>query len=205
MAATQRPSSPAAERNAAPILARLEEVFAGVSRVLEIGSGTGQHAVHFAAAMPHLVWLTSDLARNHEGILAWLGTSNVPNVAPPLALDVLAPWPDVDGIDAAFTANTFHIMPFEGVAATFEGLAGVLPPGAPFVVYGPFAYSGRHTSDSNRRFDAELRAGDAVMGVRDLDDVAAVAGGFALERDVAMPANNRLLVWRRIEPARVAA
>lgn len=194
-----KPHAPAAERNAAPILAELTPRFAGARRVLEIGSGTGQHAVRFAAALDHLVWLTSDLPGHHPGIRLWLEEAALPNIEPPRSLDVLEPWPALPPFDAAFTANTFHIMPWDGVPATFSGLAERLPAKAPFVVYGPFAYSGTHTAASNARFDAQLRAADPQMGVRDVVDVAqAAAGLFELEADVPMPANNRLLIWRRL-------
>jgi cyclopropane fatty-acyl-phospholipid synthase-like methyltransferase len=194
-----KPHAPAAERNAAPILAELAPRFASTRRVLEIGTGTGQHAVHFAAALDHLVWLTSDLPGQHAGIRLWLEEAALPNIEPPLSLDVLEPWPALPDFDAAFTANTFHIMPWDGVPATFSGLAERLPAGAPFIVYGPFAYSGAHTAPSNARFDAQLRAADPRMGVRDIVDVAEAAEGlFELEADVSMPANNRLLIWRRL-------
>ena len=196
-----KPHAPAAERNAAPILAELSSRFARARRVLEIGSGTGQHAVHFAAALDHLTWLTSDLPGHHPGIRAWLDQAALPNIEPPLTLDVLEPWPELPAFDAAFTANTLHIMPWDGIPATFSGLAERLPPHAPFIVYGPFAYAGAHTAPSNARFDAQLRAADPRMGVRDVVDLRGAADGlFELEADVPMPANNRLLVWRRLGP-----
>lgn len=194
------PVSPACERNREPILAGLAPLLAGATRVAEIGSGTGQHAAWFAPRLPHLAWITTDLPANHASIRAWIEASGAANIEGPLALDTLCqPWPALGGIDGAFSANTAHIMTESAVVAMFEGLGGLLPPGAPFCLYGPFMEQGRHTSESNRRFDAELRNQGNDMGVRDLSwllQVAALAG-FELERVEPMPANNRMLVWRR--------
>ncbi|MDH5821825.1 DUF938 domain-containing protein [Luteimonas sp. RD2P54] len=197
-----KPVAPACERNRTPILAVLRERFADRTRVLEIGSGTGQHAVHFAEAMPHLAWQTSDLADNLPGIRAWLDEAGLPNTPPPIALDVLQPpWPALDA-DAVFTANTLHIMGWDGVEAFFRGAGRILAgaPGGVLVVYGPFNDAGGYTSDSNRDFDAWLRARDPHSGIRDLGAVDALAAAAGLHRvaDVAMPANNRCLVWRAV-------
>ena len=193
------PFSQACENNKAPILAVLREALAGSRSVLEIGTGTGQHAVHFAPALRHLEWHTSDLPANHPGILAWLAAHPAPNLRPPLALDVRRrPWPAV-AADAVFSANTAHIMPWPAVEAMIGGAAGLLPPGGLLLIYGPFRYRGEHTAPSNAAFDASLRRQDPAMGVRDaeaLDDVAA-RGGLAPAADHAMPANNRLRIWRR--------
>lgn len=206
---TDKPFSPACERNREPILAVLRDRFAGRRHVLEIGSGTGQHAVHFAAAMPWLRWQCSDRAEALPGMRLWLDEAARPNLPPPLALDLAAgPWPPSDPalpFDAAFTANTLHIVGWPEVRALFTGLAALLPPEAPLVSYGPFAYDGAHTSDSNRDFDAWLRARDPRSGVRDLAALRALAQplGWRADEDVAMPANNRCLVWRRtVEPPR---
>lgn len=194
------PHSPASERNRAPILQCIAPLMAAATRVVEIGSGTGQHAAWFAPRLPQLVWVTTDLAANHAGIRAWIEASGAANLAGPLALDVTArPWPELGPVDAAFSANTAHIMPEPAVAAMFEGLGERLPAGAPFCLYGPFMEQGRHSSESNAQFDAGLRARGAGMGVRDLGwllQVAALAG-FALESVAPVPANNRVLVWRR--------
>jgi hypothetical protein len=194
------PYAPACERNRAPILECLRPVLAASRRVVEIGSGTGQHAAWFAPRLPALRWVTTDLPGNHAGIRAWIEASGAANIEGPLALDALqSPWPDLGAIDAAFSANTAHIMPEPAVVAMFEGLGARLPGGAPFCLYGPFMEQGRHTSESNARFDDDLRAQDPGMGVRDvvwLTQVAAVAG-FNLEEIVPMPANNRVLIWRR--------
>lgn len=194
-----KPYAPACDRNRDPILAVLREHFADRSKVLEIGSGTGQHAVYFAPALPHLIWQTSDVAENIPGIRLWLDATDLPNTPEPLALDVTEPWPELRS-DAAFTANTLHIMSWAQVRRFFERLAAVLEPNAKLVVYGPFNYGGRFTSDSNRAFDASLKLRAAHMGIRDFEAVDELADGIGLRlvQDVAMPANNRSLVWRRV-------
>ncbi len=196
-----KPHAPSCDRNREPILAVLREHFAGSSRVLEIGSGTGQHAVHFAAAMPWLTWQTSDVAENLPGIRAWLDEANLANTPPPLVLDALqSPWPEIDA-DAVFTANSLHIMGVDAVEALFRGVGRVLAgaPGGTLVAYGPFNYGGAYSSDSNRDFDAWLKARDPRSGIRDFEtiDVLASTEGLRLVADVAMPANNRCLVWSR--------
>lgn len=196
---TDRPHAPACERNRDPILAVLREHFAGRSHVLEIGSGTGQHAVHFAAALPTLRWQCSDRAPHLPGIRAWLDEARLANTPAPIELDVaLGPWP-AQRFDAAFTANTWHIMGWDAVRACFAGLDRVLAMDATLVAYGPFNEGGAYTSESNREFDTWLRARDPASGVRDAEAVDALARGIGLERvaDIAMPANNRCLVWRR--------
>jgi cyclopropane fatty-acyl-phospholipid synthase-like methyltransferase len=194
-----KPFSESCVENRAPISAVLGPRLASQRSLLEIGSGTGQHAVYFAADLPHLRWQTSDRVENHGGIRAWLDEAGLPNVAPPLALDVLSdPWP-AGPYDAAFSANTAHIMSEAAVAAMFEGMGRVLSPDAPFLLYGPFNYDGRFTSPSNRDFDAWLRHRDPQMGVRDVAWLRELAGaaGLVLDEDVEMPVNNRCLVWRR--------
>ena len=193
------PNAPATERNRDPILTVLREHFATRHRVLEIGSGTGQHAVHFAAALPQLSWQTSDLPDNHPAILAWLAAAGLPNVLPPLSLNVAdaASWP-AQRFDAVFTANTLHIMGWPQVQALFANLPRVLADAATVVVYGPFNVGGRFTSPSNAEFDARLREDDPRRGIRDLEAVQALAAeaGLSLVADIEMPANNRCLVWR---------
>ena len=197
-----KPFAPACERNREPILAVLRDCFADRRRVLEIGSGTGQHAVHFAAAMPWLQWQCSERAEHLPGIRAWLDEAALANTPAPLELDVArGPWP-VDGFDAVFSANTLHIMGWPEVEAFFAGVGRVLAGARDGVlaVYGPFNDAGGHTSDSNREFDAWLRARDPRSGLRDFKavDALAAAAGLRLAADVAMPANNRCLAWRRI-------
>lgn len=194
-----KPFSESSAQNQEPILAVLREVLAAASRVLEIGSGTGQHAVHFAAALPQLSWQTSDLPDNHPAILAWLAAAGLPNVLPPLSLNVAdaASWP-AQRFDAVFTANTLHIMGWPQVQALFANLPRVLADAATVVVYGPFNVGGRFTSPSNAEFDARLREDDPRRGIRDLEAVQALAAeaGLSLVADLEMPANNRCIVWR---------
>jgi cyclopropane fatty-acyl-phospholipid synthase-like methyltransferase len=194
-----KPFSQACENNKQPILDILQRVFADRERVLEIGSGTGQHAVFFAANLPHLYWQTSDLAENHAGIRQWIGEARLPNLAEPITIDAdQQPWP-VESVDAIFTANTFHIMSWPQVQRTFEGIARILQPGGVLAVYGPFNYNGEFTSESNRNFDAWLKQRGAHQGIRDFEAVNELAKGIGLDlqEDNAMPANNRLLVWKR--------
>ncbi len=208
------PHSPSCERNREPILAVLREHFAERREVLEIGSGTGQHAVHFAAAMPWLRWQCSDAPAYLPGIRAWLAEAALANTPPPLELQAVAapvagfaPPPPLppgreggpSGFDAVFSANTLHIMGWAQVEAFFAGLPALLAPAATVAVYGPFNRDGRFSSDSNRDFDAWLKARDPASGIRDAEAVEALAAaaGLALVADVAMPANNRCLVWRR--------
>lgn len=210
---TDKPYSPACARNRDPILAVLKPHFAACHQVLELGSGTGQHAVHFAAAMPWLVWQCSDRTDNLPGIRLWLEAAALPNTPAPLLLQAatrprpgLVPSPSLPrsaggvlGYDAVFSANTLHIMGWPEVEALFAGLTALLAPGATVVVYGPFNYAGSYTSDSNRAFDASLKVRDPCSGIRDFENVNALARGIGLHLvdDIAMPANNRCLVWRR--------
>ena len=207
-----KPFSESCARNQTPILEVLRRHFHTACRVLEIGSGSGQHAVHFAAGLPQLVWQPSDRPQHLDGIGQWVEEAALPNLQPPLAL-----WAEAgrglvsrsaqefaqlrgSGFDAAFTANTLHIMGWPQVQALFGSLGGILQPGtATVAVYGPFNYRGEYTSASNREFDHMLRARDPASGIRDFEavDALARAAGFRLAEDAAMPANNRTLVWRR--------
>lgn len=195
-----KPWSESCEQNKAPILAVLQQVLGPKDKVLEVGSGTGQHALHFAAAMPGLSWQPSDRAENLAGIRAWLAEAGLVNVQAPLELDVLDPWPDLR-VQAVFSANTAHIMSWAAVEAMFRGVAGVLAEGEGgcFCLYGPFSYHGRHTSPSNAQFDRMLQARDPLSGVRDIDDLnrLATANGLQADGDYEMPVNNRILVWSR--------
>jgi SAM-dependent methyltransferase len=193
-----KPYSDACERNAGPILDILRRVFADRRQVLEIGSGTGQHAVRFAAALPHLVWQTSDLRDTHLGIDAWLADARLDNVRAPVALDVRdESWP-VGRFDAFFSANVIHIAGWDAVHALFRGIGRHRADDCVVAFYGPYNYGGRHTSQSNAEFDAWLRRRDPASGIRDFEAVAALAAevGLTLAEDNAMPANNRLLIWR---------
>ena len=195
---TDKPYAPACDRNKDVILEVLRLHFADRRQVLEIGSGTGQHAVHFAAALPHLHWQTSDRPENLPGIRQWLTEAALPNTPPPLALDVSTPWPTAR-FDAAFSANTLHIMGWPEVEALFASLPTVLTTESRLTIYGPFNYNGRFSSDSNAAFDAALKADDPHRGIRDFEAVDALARhvGFHLIEDKAMPANNRCLSWQR--------
>lgn len=193
-----KPFAPHCERNKEPILAVLQPYFTERKRVLEIGSGTGQHAVFFAPALPNTVWQTSDMEENLPGIRLWLQEASLPNLPPPLLLDVTGEWPN-QRFDAAFTANSLHIMPWSAVEQFFAGVNTVLESDALLAVYGPFNYNGAFTSDSNREFDGWLKQRSPVSGIRDFEKVDALAKsiGLQLVEDHAMPANNRLIVWRR--------
>ncbi len=195
-----KPFAESCEQNRDPILAVLREVFADCRLVLEIGSGTGQHAVYFGAELPHLRWQTADVPQHHTGIRAWLDEAALPNVLPPIPLDVGQPGWRSGRYDAVFSANTLHIMGWPEVEAFFAGVGEVLEAGGVLAVYGPFNYGGTFTSESNARFDTWLKARDPASGVRDFEavDTLARAQGLALQQDIAMPANNRTLVWRRL-------
>ncbi|MEO5703226.1 MAG: DUF938 domain-containing protein [Gammaproteobacteria bacterium] len=195
-----RPFSEACEQNKNPILAILRTVFATHKKVLEIGSGTGQHAVYFGHHLPHLLWQTSDLPENHAGIRSWIDEAGIDNVLAPLALDVAsADWP-IDSVDAIFSANAIHIMSWNHVVKMFAGVGRVLDIGGTLCLYGPFNYGGKFTSASNEQFDAWLKKRDPLSGVRNFEDVntLARAQGLELVKDYAMPANNRTLVWERL-------
>ncbi len=195
----EKPYSQSCENNKEPILQLLKRVFARSRRVLEIGSGTGQHSVYFAPNLPHLEWYTSDLEENLAGIRMWIEEQPAENLFPPMVLDVNASeWP-VEDFDAVFSANTAHIMYWPDVEAMFHGVAKYLPFRGRFALYGPFCYRGVHTSESNVRFDQSLRARDPGMGVRDMEalEQLAEAGGLMLLEDNEMPANNRVLVWEK--------
>jgi cyclopropane fatty-acyl-phospholipid synthase-like methyltransferase len=192
-----KPFAPACERNREPILAVLRTQFADRRRVLEVGSGTGQHAVYFGAAMPWLTWQCADLAPQLPGIRQWLDEADLPNTPPPIELDVCGPWPSGQ-YDAVFSANILHIVGWPGVEAFFAGVGQVLGADGMLVVYGPFNEGGAYTSESNRDFDAWLKARDPRSGIRDVEAVQALAvkAGLRFVDDVAMPANNRCLIWR---------
>ena len=192
-------TSEAAERNKAPILAILSHALAHSRRVLEIGSGTGQHAVHFAAHLPHLTWQPTDRGEYLEGLQARIAREGTSNLRPALDLDVRAlPW-QVEPVDAVFTANTLHIMSWSAVEDLFRGVGAVLLAPAVLCIYGPFRYNGRYTSPSNAEFDRYLQARDPDSGIRDFTDVNTLSSqqGLHLLADHSMPANNQLLIWHK--------
>ena len=197
----------ASGRNADPILAVLRRVLPPRGRVLEIASGTGSHAAHFARALPELTWQPTDV--DPEGlasIAAWVEEAALPNLRAPLRLDVTEPWP-VERADAVLCINMIHIAPWSCALALLAGAARVLEPGAPLVTYGPYRFDGAFTAPSNADFDESLRARDPAWGVRDVADLRreAAARGLSLEETVAMPANNHTLVFRRAAGASTPA
>jgi cyclopropane fatty-acyl-phospholipid synthase-like methyltransferase len=192
--------SDACERNKDPILSILRDKLASSNTVLEIGSGTGQHAVYFARNLPHVTWQTSDVRQNLPGLEERLRLEGGDNIRAPLALDVRDdPWPTQGPFDAIYSANTLHIMDMNSVQLFFKGIGKILAPGGVLCVYGPFRYGGKYTSDSNAQFDKHLKMRDTGSGIRDFEAVNALAAaqGLALEADYRMPANNQTLVWRR--------
>jgi len=193
------PFSAACERNKDPILGVLRTAFAQIATVLEIGSGTGQHAVHFARHLPHITWQPTDRAEWLAGLRARVAAEGAEHLLAPLELDVAKKNWVAGRFDAVFTANTFHIMSWPEVQAFFRGLDRVLEGRGLLAVYGPFNYDGAYTSESNSAFDAQLRERDPASGLRDrgkVDELAA-AQGLDLVADHAMPANNRLVLWQR--------
>jgi Protein of unknown function (DUF938) len=195
-----KPCSQACENNKAPILGVIREAFYQSVTVWEIGSGTGQHACYFANELPHLTWQPTDLPENLPGINAWRDEAQLANLNQPLVLDVTNPiWPCA-GIDAAFTANTLHIMSWQQVEILFARFQTYLNPLAKVFIYGPFNYNGTYTSDSNANFDQWLKNRDPLSGIRDFEAVLALAenAGLKLLKDNPMPANNRLLVLQKV-------
>ena len=196
---TDKPFAPATERNGQPILEVIRHEFRASRSVLEIGSGTGQHAVVFGAALSHVTWQTSDRDDNHSGIHAWLEEAGISNVLPPLSLDVLTAELPRSSYDAVFSANTSHIMSYAAVEKMFELVSGVLKDDGVFCLYGPFLKDGKFNTPSNAEFDQSLRNRDPEMGIRDLEDLDRLgADGFLCRsRLYAMPANNNLAVWTK--------
>lgn len=192
-------NAPAADRNKDAILGVLKQVLPGDGLVLEVASGTGQHVAHFAAALTGLKWQPSDSDESlHESIAAHVSASAVENVAAPIQLDTrMDTWP-VGGADAILCINLLHIAPWSAAEGLMRGAARLLENNKPLILYGPYLQRGRHTAPSNAEFDAILRRRNAEWGVRDLDDVTALAQGygFTLEQVVAMPANNLTVVFR---------
>jgi len=195
---TIKPHAPSCDRNRDAILAVLRDHFDTRRQVLEIGSGTAQHAVYFAQALPHLTWQASDVEENLPGMRLWIDEAVLPNLPPPIHLDVRHVWPNAR-FDAVFSANTLHIMGWAEVECLFARLPAVLDAVAVVAIYGPFNYDGRFTSDSNARFNEWLQERGSHMAIRDFEAVDALARsvGLTLRADLEMPANNRLLVWER--------
>lgn len=196
-----KPDAPATSRNRQAILDVLRNELNGLQDVLEIGSGTGQHAVYFGTNLSWLKWQTSDRVENHDGINAWLDDASLDNVLRPLRLDVESDRPSLTTFDAIFSANTAHIMSISAVQCMFRLAGECLRPGGRFCLYGPFNINGEFTSASNERFNSSLRSSDPSMGIRDLEELHDFAAGNQLThlRSYAMPANNMLIVWRAAE------
>lgn len=197
---TDKPFSEYAERNGAPILKVLQSEFANSTKVLEIGSGTGQHAVRFAKALPFLQWQTSDLDENHSGIDAWVKDSGLPNLLPPLSMDVLIADVPSASCDAVYSSNTAHIMSIEAVQKMFALVGNALAVGGVFCLYGPFRQGGEFNTPSNAVFHQTLRSRNPEMGIRHLESLDDYARDhdMARVRLYAMPANNHIAVWHKV-------
>ena len=194
----EKPFSQACENNKSPILHVLKDFFADVENVLEIGSGTGQHSVHFAKHLTHLQWLCSDREVNHLGILQWHQEASLANLHAPLSLDLQYAWP-VDSVNAIYTANTLHIISWPLVERFFQGVEKHLAHQGKLCIYGPFKYQGNYTSASNAEFDTFLKQQDANSAIRDFEAICQLAeqAGLMFVEDVQMPANNQLLLFKR--------
>ena len=199
MFSTHLPISEACERNKDPILAVLKNAFADVDSVLEIGSGTGQHAMYFAHNLPHLTWQASDFDRYLPNLKALIESVDIANLANPIEVDVRSGSLSIGSFDAVFSANTLHIMGASAVEDFFRLVGRVLKSGGVLAVYGPFNYQGAYSSESNERFDMHLRAQNIDSAIRDFEWVCelAVAQGLSLVKDIDMPANNQCLIWRK--------
>ena len=194
--------APSCDRNKDEIIEVLQEALPPSGLVLEIGSGTGQHAVYFAARLPHLAWQATDLKSNLPSINAWCDEANLPNVRPPLELDLLAEhWP-IQSAHAVVCINTTHIVSWPGVENLFAGVGRILAPGGVLYVYGAYRYATRPLEPSNEEFDRWLKARDPVSGVRDFEAVNALTqrNGLQLTEDRAMPGNNRSIWWTKTMP-----
>ncbi len=194
-----KPYSEACEENKQPILAVIKNYFSNHQHILEIGSGTGQHAVFFAENMPELTWHCSDVATYHQGIRAWLSDYPNENIKGPYELDVTqSDWP-MEQVQGIFSANTTHIMSWENVKQLFAGVGRILACDGYFCLYGPFNYQGRYTSESNAQFDRYLKQRDPSSGIREFDElqILANAANLSFVHDHEMPVNNRILVWQK--------
>lgn len=194
-----KPFASATERNSVPILGVIRREFENRESILEIGSGTGQHAVYFGAELPHLTWQTSELAEQHAGIRSWLDEAALPNVRQPILLDVTTAQLPPASYDGVFSSNTAHIMSFAAVEKMFALVSSVLRKNGVFCLYGPFRQAGEFNTPSNAQFHASLVQQDAAMGIRHLEDLdrLGLTGGMSRTRLYGMPANNHLAVWMK--------
>jgi len=194
-----KPFAESCEQNQAEIYSTLKHLLSSSQHVLEIGSGTGQHAVYFAKGLPHLVWQTSDVEENHQGIQLWLDDADLKNTRSPIPLDVSNnSWPDLN-IDAIFSANAVHIMAWKNVIDYFLNGAKLLKEKGLFILYGPFNYGGQYTSESNARFDDWLKSRNPNSAIRNFETLDELANnnGMKFKHDFEMAANNRILCWEK--------
>lgn len=192
-----KPFSESCEQNRDPILSVIQPLLSNCTNVLEIGSGTGQHAVYFAEKMPHLLWQTSDCAEYLPGITLWLDEAGLEISSSPIELDVSnSVWP-TNNVDTIFTANSVHIMSWKNVQDLFNGVGQLLKTNGQFIVYGPFNYDNQYTSESNARFDDWLGSRNTESSIKNFEDVCQLAeqNGMFLVKDYEMPVNNRILHW----------
>lgn len=192
-----KPYSESCDQNRDVILEVIKPMLVDKQSVLEVGSGTGQHAVFFAEHMPHLIWHTSDRAENHSGIQMWLDEAALANTKPPISLDVSSdPWPEIE-VDAVFSANAVHIMSWDNVVDFIQQTTKRINQHGFLILYGPFNYYGEYSSESNARFDQWLKQRDPLSGIRDFEalDKLVQVGGMELVKDYEMPVNNRILQW----------
>ncbi len=192
-----KPYSESCDQNRDPIFDIIQPLLANKKHLLEIGSGTGQHAVYFAKKLPHLTWQCSDQQEYHQGINQWLDEAKLDNTPAPMALNVSDDkWPSAY-FDAIFSANSVHIMSWQNVIDFINNIGKITSSGSILILYGPFNYNGQYTSESNARFDTWLKERNPDSGIRDYEAVNALAeqAGFSLKEDYAMPANNRILAW----------
>lgn len=196
-----KPFSQACENNKQPILDILNSAFTNQKHVLEIGSGSGQHAVYLAKNLPTITWQTSDLLINHLGINQWIDDFYTPNIKRPIVVDLAQDHPLLDKVDTIFTANTLHIISWPLVQNFFKLVEDQLPSEGILCIYGPFNYQGEYTCESNENFDIWLKKRDKDSGIRDIEAVCQLAtkSGLSLKEDIAMPANNRILVFNKSE------
>jgi cyclopropane fatty-acyl-phospholipid synthase-like methyltransferase len=194
-----KPFSQACENNKKPILDILTRVFAKQKKVIEIGSGTGQHAVYFAKYLPFLTWQTSDLSINHQGINQWIDDFPTPNIIRPIEIDLTVIQSFSETVDAIYSANTLHIISWQLVQQFFKMLELNLSLNGVVSIYGPFNYQGNYTSESNASFDLWLKERDKQSGIRDFEAIVLLAkkAGLILKEDIEMPANNRMLIFKK--------
>ncbi len=196
----EKPFAPACERNQEVILSILQKKLRKTDRrILEIGSGTGQHAVYFGLNLPHIIWQTSDVKENHVGINMWIDEVKLTNVLPPMEYEIGSSQVSASNIDVVFSANTLHIISEPLVYQLIQDLAENLKAGTRVMFYGPFKYQGKFTSESNADFDLWLKDIDPLRGIRDFEEVNNLmkAQGFTMVEDIVMPANNQFLVFEK--------